>query len=138
MKTNRILALAMVCIMPAPAGAAELALNPGLWETTMTRTNPMSGDPVTEVSKECVKQKKFDPSSMLEGTEGCRLVDENLTGDRLTFSMECSLQGSRALIDGSFQTDGQTGQGDMDMKVQAGGMNMNMKMNWTAKRIGDC
>lgn len=138
MKTNALLSMVLVCTLPLAAVAAELAINPGLWETTMTRTNPMTGDPITETNTECVKETRFDPNSMLEGTDGCRLVDENLSGDTLTFRMECNMQGSEALIDGSFQTDGQTGRGNMDMKIQSGDVNMSMNMNWTANRIGDC
>ena len=138
MKMSNLFALPIIWMLSTAAGAAELTINPGMWETTMTRTNPMEGDPITETNTECVKETTFNPSSMLEGTEGCRLVDEKLEGDKLSFKMECSMQGSQTLIDGSFQTDGQTGQGNMDLEISAGGVNMSMNMNWIANRLGDC
>lgn len=138
MKINKLLILAILCALPISVFAAEVDIIPGMWETTMTRTNSMTGQPITETNTECVKETKFDPSSMLEGTDGCQLVDEDLSGDTLTFKMECNMQGSQASIDGMFQADGQTGRGNMDMTVNAGGMSMSMNMNWKANRIGDC
>lgn len=138
MTQNRLVAAAMICLMPITAAAAEIHFNPGLWETTMTRTNPMTGQPVTETRTECVTENRFDPASMMQGAEGCRLIEDSLDGDTLSFRMECNMEGSQAAIDGRFQTDGQTGKGNMDMSINTGGMQMTMNMNWTAKRLGDC
>lgn len=136
---SKCLALACaVLVVPFAAGAAELELNPGLWETTMTRTNPMTGEPTTETNTECVKETSFNPSDMMQDAEGCELVKDELNGDTLTYRMECDMQGTQATVDGMFQTDGQTGKGNMDMKMSMGEMDMNMKMDWTAKRVGDC
>lgn len=133
--------LAVACVLlglPFAAGGAELELNPGLWETTMTRTNPMTGEPTTETNTECVKETSFKPSDMMQDAEGCDLVRDELQGDTLTFRMECDMQGTQATVDGMFQTDGQTGKGNMDMNMSMGEMKMTMNMNWTAKRVGDC
>ncbi len=136
---SKCLALACaVLVVPFAAGAAELELNPGLWETTMTRTNPMTGEPTTETNTECVKETSFNPSDMMQDAQGCELVKDELNGDTLTYRMECDMQGTRATVDGMFQTDGQTGKGNMDMKMSMGEMDMTMKMDWTAKRVGDC
>lgn len=139
MKTsNVLLAVTVFCAAPAAAVAAELPLNPGLWETTMTRTNPMTGEPITETKSECVTETAFNPRSMMQGAEGCGLVEDSLDGDTLTFRMACDMEGSKAEVSGVFQSDGQTGKGKMDMAIDAGGMNMKMNMNWSARRLGDC
>lgn len=138
MKSKYAVLLSTVLVLPYAAGAAELEINPGLWETTMTRTNPMTGDPTTETTKECVKATSFNPSDMMENAQGCELVKDELNGNTLSFTMECNMQGSQAVVDGMFQTDGQTGNGNMDMTMSMGEMNMSMKMNWTSKRLGDC
>lgn len=136
---SKCLALACaVLVVPFAAGAAELELNPGLWETTMTRTNPMTGEPTTETNTECVKETSFNPSDMMQDAQGCELVKDELNGDTLTYRMECDMQGTQATVDGMFQTDGQTGKGNMDMQMSMGEMDMTMKMDWTAKRVGDC
>ena len=128
----------ILCLIPFLSMAAELAINPGLWETTMTRTSPMTTQAITETRTECVKETKFDPGKLLQDAQGCRLIDDDLTGDTLSFRMECDMQGTQASVDGTFSTDGQTGSGNMDMKVNAAGMNMTMNMNWKANRLGDC
>lgn len=135
----RSLALVAVSLsLPSAVNASELAINPGLWETTMTRTNPMSNEPITETTTKCVKETGFDPADMVQNAQGCAIVDENLDGDTLTFRMECNMQGTQGAIDGMFQTDGQTGKGNMDMTMSMGEIKMNMNMNWTSKRLGDC
>lgn len=139
MSMKNLVIAGIVLMLPAAAGAASLSINPGLWETTTTRTNPMTGQPTTETTTECVKDQKFDPREMMQDTQGCQLTDENLSGDTLSFSMSCSMQGgAKADIQGVFQTDGTTGNGKMDMSMSMGGMNMNMNMQWDAKRLGDC
>lgn len=138
MKSKCLTVVSILLMLPFAASAAELEINPGLWETTLTRTNPMTGEPTTEMSTECVKQTSFDPSSMMKDAKGCELVKDELNGDTLSFRMECDMQGSQATIDGNFQSDGQTGKGNMDMNMKMGEMNMEMNMNWTARRVGDC
>lgn len=133
--------LAVSCtllLLPFTASAVEVPIKPGLWETTMTRTNPMTGDPTTETTQECIKQNSFSPSEMMKNAEGCELIDENLDGSTLTFQMECSMQGSKATVDGTFQTEGDTGKGNMTMEMNMGEMSMDMEMDWTSKRLGDC
>jgi hypothetical protein len=138
MNSQRLVFATLISLATLIAGAAEIEFNPGNWETIMTRTNPMTGEPITETRTECVKERKFNPASMMQGTDGCDLIEDSLDGDTLSFQMECGMQGGQATIEGQFQTDGETGKGDMDMSINAGGMNMKMNMNWTAKRVGDC
>ncbi len=130
---------AIILLLPIQAGAASLPINPGMWETTMTRTNPMNGQPTTETTTECVEEEKFDPRELMKDAQGCNLVDENLAGDTLSFSMVCSIQGGvQANMDGTFQSGGNTGEGNMNINMNMGGMSMNMDMSWTATRTGDC
>lgn len=136
---SKCLALAgALLVLPFTTGAAELEINPGLWETTMTRTNPMTGEPTTETTTECVRETSFNPSDVMKDAQGCELVKDELNGNTLAFRMECNMQGSQATVDGTFQSDGQTGRGNMDMDMSMGEMKMSMNMNWTSKRIGDC
>lgn len=138
MKFKSLAVVSVSLVLPLAASASELAINPGLWKTTMTRTNPMTGEPTTETTTECVKQTSFNPSSMVQDAQGCELVKDELNGDTLNFRMECNMQGQKATMDGMFQTDGKTGKGNMDMKMNMGEINMKMNMKWTAERIGDC
>ncbi len=118
--------------------AEGLTIEPGLWETTMTRTNPMTGQPQTDTTKECVKQTSFDPASLMQGAEGCQMTKNNLTSNALDFSMACNMQGATTTINGRYEVNGDNGTGNMDMNMSMGEMKMTMKMNWTAHRLGDC
>lgn len=139
MKSVRLAVASLVLSMPLAVVAAELPINPGMWETTMTRTDPLTGEPKTETTTKCVEQTSFNPSSLMQDAQGCELLEDELNGDTLNFRMECSMpQGAAISVIGEYQTDGQTGQGNMDMKMNMGEMKMDMKMNWTAKRVGDC
>lgn len=139
MKFKGLAVVSMFLVLPLAASASELAINPGLWKTTMTRTNPLTGEPTTETSTRCVKETSFNPSEMMKNAKGCNLVKDELDGNTLSFRMECNVQGQTATVDGTFETDGKTGKGDMNMQLNMGGqMNMDMKMNWTSERVGDC
>ena len=134
---NRVLILPLLFV-PAVGLADALPINPGMWETTMTRTDFMSGQPVTETLSECVKDTEFDPASVVRDMQGCILQDSDLRGDTLNFRMACSEQGGMVTIDGTFQSDGRTGKGNMNMDMEFGGQSMQMDMKWTARRVGDC
>lgn len=139
MKLKSLAVVPILLTLPLASRAAQLPIHPGLWKTTTTRTNPMTGQPVSETKTHCVKQTSFDPASLMKNAQGCSLVKNELDGDTLTFRMECSFQGQNASADGVFQTDGKTGKGKMDVEVDTGQTKITiMKMNWTSKRIGDC
>ncbi len=132
--------LAASCGLLAPmwAGAASIAINPGMWETTMTRDNPMTGQTTTETTRECVTETEFDPRDMMEDAQGCTLDKEELVGDELSFVMSCQMQGGQARMEGAVRSDGDTSSGRMRMNVSVGGMDMSMNMNWAGRRLGDC
>lgn len=138
MSIRKIATIAAILCLPAAAGADSLKLNPGMWETTSTGTNPMTGQQTTETHTECVTQTEFDPRETMKEVRECRLTEENLNGDTLTFTMTCNMQGGTVSINGLYQSDGDTGTGNMTMNMNMGGMTMSMQRTMTARRIGDC
>ncbi|MEX2488079.1 MAG: DUF3617 family protein [Pseudomonadales bacterium] len=138
MQTRTITLAIAVLLIPMLASGAKLTIKPGLWESTMTRTNPMTGDETTETTRECIEETVFEPSEMLESARGCELVKNELNGNTLNFRMHCSIEGTESTLDGRYYTDGDTGEGDMTMTMSMGGRNISMNMSWTAKRLDDC
>ncbi|MCB1693602.1 MAG: DUF3617 family protein [Pseudomonadales bacterium] len=134
----RLVVAILVLAMSTCAFADELAIKPGLWETRTTHTNPMTGKPTTETNQSCVKQTTFDPESMMKDTEGCDVLESKRDGNALNFHMKCGMNGAEANVTGHYETDGDTGSGNMNMEMSMGPMNMTMKMQWDAKRLGDC
>ncbi|MGH6917724.1 MAG: DUF3617 family protein [Geminicoccaceae bacterium] len=41
-------------------------------------------------SRECLKNAVLDPDSMLEGQDDCRMTEQALDGNTLTFTMVCA------------------------------------------------
>lgn len=138
MRHLTLFSLLLTLLVSPLAMSAELPINPGLWETTMTRTDTISGTPVTETSRECVQQTSFNPADLVKEMKECKTITNDLNGNTLTFNMKCSMAGANATVDGQFQSSGTTGSGKMAIKMNMAGMVMAMNMDWTTKRIGDC
>ena len=136
MKT--ILAVVMsTCLVSISVHADSLKLKPGLWETTVTSTNSFSGT-TTQTETECVVEAEFDPRTMFKDAEGCELVDNNLSGNTLTYSLVCDVQGTKANIEGMYTTEGDIGSGNMNLEMSFGNQTMTMENSFDARRIGDC
>lgn len=138
--TSRLVTFLVMASLPFAASAAELAITPGAWETTMTRSSPFSGKTTTQTRTECVERTSFDPESMMQGDTGeCTVTKNEITGgDTLNFTMQCESQGGNMSVDGVYRVDGDEGSGNMTMVMKMGGNDLTMTMEWTAKRIGDC
>ena len=61
-----------------------------------------------------------------------------VNGDTLTFSMNCDVEGGEAVINGHYQTDGDSGTGAMNMEMSVSGQTMTMESTMSATRLGDC
>ena len=120
--------------------ADSLPIKPGLWEVTGTTSSPLFGSR-THTNQECMKEFKFDPKEMMEGMpkDACQ-VNTNLSGNTMTYDMSCDLGGEKMTGSGKFTVsdDGNTGKGEMVMKSQVQGQNIEMTMMSEGKRIGDC
>lgn len=130
--------MVMLLIPYHQASAAELKILPGIWKTVVTRTSPMTEGPTTETSTECVEEDTFNPTRMMRGIQGCELVSESLVDTTLHYKMACTHSDAIVTIEGFYQTDGSTGKGNMDMKMNMAGVKVDMNMHWAGKRIGDC
>ncbi|WP_144395478.1 DUF3617 domain-containing protein [Pleionea sediminis] len=116
----------------------SLKVNPGLWETKMTRTNPMSGEPVTETTQECIHESEFNPAQLMRGMDGCKLVKNDISEHAVKFKMQCESQGTTSSVEGNYKVKNDQGSGDMQIQMTMMGQTMNMSMKWQSKRLGDC
>ena len=119
------------------AHADSLPIKPGLWESTMTSTNSMTGTQ-TKTSTQCMTEDEWNPQSMMEEVQGCTLTESSLSGNTLTFSMSCDIQGAESTVSGVYSTQGDTGEGTMNMEMSFGGQVMTMEATFVANRLGDC
>ena len=117
--------------------AASLLIKPGMWETTMTTSSSMTGTTTRSIS-ECRVEEKFDPTAMVENAKGCDLVENELSGNTLTYTMNCDVEGGEGILRGVYEINGDQGQGRMDMELSFGGQTMVIENSFTARRLGDC
>ena len=118
--------------------ADSLKLTPGMWETTMTMTNSMTGTQTT-TTQECMVEDEFDPANMLQDGDNCELNDSNLDGNTLTFTLTCQVEGGGpATMTGVYTSNGDSGNGTMNMEMSFGGQTMTMQGEFEGRRIGDC
>jgi hypothetical protein len=118
--------------------AEALPIEPGLWEITTTNTNPMTGKKDTQVIKECMTEDKFDPIAMMNEDESCRVTEDDLDGNTLTFTLNCNMEGGESTMQGVYQIEGDHGKGNMKMEFSFGGQTMTSESNTEARRISDC
>ena len=133
-----VAAISIFVSMTFVQAAETLPLTPGLWEIQGTTTNPFSGSR-TYKSQECMSQLEFDPKEMMEGMpeDACEINTE-VTGNTITYNMDCDMQGNQMIGNGSFTVNGDTANGEMTMQSSFSGQTVEMTMVSEAKRIGDC
>ncbi|WP_018624341.1 DUF3617 domain-containing protein [Kangiella aquimarina] len=132
-------AILLVSIMlPTLTMAKGLEVEPGLWETSMTRTDPLSGQEVTDTQKECIEERYFDPEELTKDMQGCKLTQNELKGNKLNFTMHCEDAGMTSSVAGEYEVNGDKGNGKMDFVIMGMGQEMKLSMNWESTRLGDC
>ena len=117
--------------------ADALPMTPGMWETTTTTTNSFTGTQ-TQTVRECLTEKEFDPKKMARQAEGCRITEQTLSGNTLTFTMICNLQGGEGAMTGRYTSQGDSGSGTMKMKMSFGGQTMTSESTFEGRRVGPC
>ena len=133
-----ILLVTWLCTTTGPVQAEQLFVRAGLWETTVTSTNTLMPDPVTNTSTVCFEDGIYEPETMLEGVQECDLESSSVSNGRLGFAMNCTIQGATAKVAGTYDSAGDTGAGDMTVDMQMGPVVMNITMEWTSSYLGEC
>jgi hypothetical protein len=118
---------------------ANLTLEPGLWEASWIISNALTGQQVTETRTQCIRTGEFNPRELLRQAQGCRLLSEDQQGNRVRFSLECTVEGGATTqVDGDFESQGTSGSGKLRTRMRIGEMTLNLDTRVTTRRIGDC
>lgn len=125
-----LLAIALSC------NAHALKLETGMWEVTMQSTNPMTGQPMNETSRECIRDGEFDPVDQMAGDASCRVTDRKESGNSVTWKMECGGAGMPAFnSEGTFTSSGTSARGNMKMTMSMAGQTMVMQNTWQGRHV---
>ncbi len=73
----------------------------------------------------------------MKDLHGCSVIENNIVGNSMTINMSCNLEGMKATLTGKVKSEGEHGEGQMNMSIQMPGMNMSIDLKWLAKRVGD-
>jgi hypothetical protein len=124
------------------AGLACAAPNmkEGMWEITTKMEMAGRSDVAMpqQTVKHCMTKKDVDdPKRMTPNSDQnrCKMTDYKLQGNTASWKVACEGQGSGS---GTITYNGDSYTGSQTMAINAGGQNMNMKMNFSGRRVGEC
>jgi hypothetical protein len=130
------IAVAMIIVFASVAVAVAGGPNmeEGLWEVTSKMEMPgMSMPPVT--NKQCLTNDNMVPKNANPDDE-CQITDSQVSGDTVTWTMECSGPNGQMTGDGEITYQGTSFKGKMKMTMPQQGMEMVSHMS--GKRVGEC
>lgn len=121
------------------AAQAELNMQPGMWETTITMHMPgMPMVPPPTTQRYCITQEDLVPQDP-QSAKDCQRLDHNIEGNTVTWNAECTHNGGVTVGSGKITYAGDTYQGSMEMEMRNGpGGGMKMTQTMVGHRIGDC
>lgn len=139
MKRKILLAAALV-VFTSPVLAEGIPVEPGLWSITTTMNIPMMPEPQTVTVEECFEDDIMDMDDM--ATDG---LDPNCTfnlgqvdGNSMQWNIDCPMEGGTSHAEWLATSGGNTVEGTGKISISIQGQSMEMNMNWTGERIGEC
>ena len=144
MSISKACVVALLITAPALVSAETPNINPGQWEYETTMTMSAGGQAMparTMKNKDCVRQEDVTDPDLFGGDElkDCEVSELEQSRSRLRYTLSCpGPDGSPYTMSADLKLQGDTMEGTMtgDMKIPMGPMNMRMELS--GKRIGDC
>ncbi len=137
----RLSLLALFSVLgSASTQAQSINLNPGLWEYTNELTFIEGSEPRVQVFEDCVTAEDLENSGfMMQDIDACEVVEQEILFDRMTYVMNClGPEGTTLAIDARIEFDGDSATGVINNSVVTPLGEMDMVVNLSAKRLGDC
>ena len=128
-------------VLSGGAHAAAPNMKEGLWEITtkMEMAGKSGGKMPQQVVRQCVTKKDLeDPRRTTpSGDSRCKMTDYKLAGNTASWKMACEGKGEMTGT-GTITYSGDSYSGNQTMAMKSSGQVMNMKMDFSGRRIGDC
>lgn len=132
-----------ICLLAVSAGrlpAAEPNLKEGMWE--MTFKSEIKGMPMqmpASTVRQCITKKDAVPQQKPEQNQECKITSTKMTGDTITWTMQCRSKDSTVDSDGKVTYKGDSSEGVSNTTVkQKGQPPMQMTSRWSGKWVGPC
>ena len=133
---------ALCAALMAPIASAETPdLKPGMWVYTHNTQieGPMKIAPQTSENRQCVTQADLDKGvDVLEIPKNCKLTRVDIKSERADYAAICDMQGMQTRFSGYATFHGERMQGQMNSEMDTPLGKMTMKMDYQARRQGDC
>ena len=136
----RLRLLALAAALASPAAPALAAMQPGLWELSMTVT--VDGKPQTvPAARECVSQKDIDDGEkVLPRPDGeCKLSNVRRTPDRATYDLACTKDEliTRGRAEIAFAAESYEGKVNVTV-LDRNNLGVPIAMTLAARRVSSC
>ena len=141
MHTPTLFILSLFCLLMSNLAVASdsVPIEPGMWEVTTTMNSSMFPQPRVQTSQECIKDAQISPKDLApDDDDSCSMSDVNVSGDSLSWSMQCNTPGGTMEGSGNFTSAGDSGSGNMQMNMNIEGQSLNMEIVWKGRRTGSC
>lgn len=144
MRTLKACALCLLLAAPVIASAETPNINPGQWQYQTTMTMSAGGQAMparTMKNKDCVRQEDIRDPDLFGGDElkNCEVSEMKQSRSRLRYSLTCpGPDGSPYTMSADLKLQGDSMNGTMTGDMQSPTGPMNMRMELSGKRIGDC
>jgi hypothetical protein len=126
-------------VLSVPLWAVDEFVVPGgQWRTMVSTSGSFMPTPVTRTHTECRQETTFDPTQMMQKAGECSLVDQTVEGNELVFSLRCRTEAGELTGTGQYQLEGERVQGSMDLQMNAAGQALQMRIEFSGERLGDC
>lgn len=139
MKRKVLLTVALAAFV-STALAEGIPVEPGLWSITTTMNMPMMPQPQTVTVEECFEDEVMDMDDMAmdDLDPNCTYDLGQVDGNSMRWNIDCPMEGGTSHAEWLATSGGDTVQGEGKISISINGQNMEMNMNWTGKRIGEC
>lgn len=137
---RKVLLMVALAAFVSTASAEGIPVEPGLWSITTTMKIPMMPQPQTVTVEECFEDEVMDMDDMAmdDLDPNCTYDLGQVDGNSMRWNIDCPMEGGTSHAEWLATSGGDTVQGEGKLSISINGQNMEMTMNWTGKRIGEC
>jgi Protein of unknown function (DUF3617). len=136
---NKNLMILAVIVSLVCSNSALAEIKDGLWEiTTKTEIKGMPGQMPPSTVRQCLTKNDPVPKAKDKSIE-CKMKDQKISGDTMTYAMECKGKDSAVLISGKMTYKGNTFAGASTTNIKSNGQpEMQINNKTSGKYIGPC
>jgi hypothetical protein len=142
MKVSIFAALAIILTLVCFSGvqAADPNMKDGLWQiTTKMEMKGMPASIPPTVTKQCLTKKESVPQQGTDKKSNCKMVDQKVSGDTVTWSMICKEKDSTVDSKGTITYKGDTFDGTTTTTIKdKSGKAQQVSTKMSGKRLGPC